>query len=239
MAGPLVGSVALLRRFPVKSMLGEQPGSLEFDERGVTGDRLWAVRYEGGKYGAGKNTPRFRTTGGLRNFSASYAGHTPSIVFPNGKRWFGDAPGIHAALSQELGRPVTLAREDSVSLLDAGPGIVHVLTTAAVEYARKLLPDSVVDERRFRPNVLIRVPDAPGPVEDEWVGKTLLIGSVRLSVVERTERCVMVNHDREGLPYDGRVLKTLMAATGMRFGIYAEVVGPGTVRIGDDARLVG
>lgn len=238
MTGRGVGEVSALRRFPVKSMLGERPDVLEFDERGVIGDRLWAVRFADGKHGAGKNTPRFRTTAGLRACAAVYDGDVPVITLSDGRLWRGDDPGVHDALSAEFGQPVVLAREDTVSLLDAGPGIVHILSTAAVEYARKLLPESVVDERRFRPNVLVDVEGAPEPVEESWIGRTIAIGTARFEVVERTERCVMVNHDRDGLPRDGRILRALSAANAMCLGIYAKVTAGGQARVGDRAELV-
>lgn len=235
---PSVGEIAVLQRFPVKSMLGERPDVLEFDRRGVLGDRLWAVRMPDGKHGAGKNTPRFRTTAGLRECSAVYDGDVPVITLSGGRVWRGDDPGVHGALSEELGRPVVLAREGPVSLLDAGPGIVHILSTAAVEYVRKLLPESVVDDRRFRPNILLDVAGGPEPIEESWVGRTIAIGTARFEVVERTERCVMVNHDREGLPRDGRILRALAAANDLRLGVYARVVVPGIARLGDRAELI-
>ena len=38
-----LGTVAALSRFPVKSMLGEQLDAATFTERGLAGDRAWAV----------------------------------------------------------------------------------------------------------------------------------------------------------------------------------------------------
>lgn len=232
-----MATVQLLRRFPVKSMLGERPDTLTFDERGVTGDRLWAVRTASGKYAAEKHTPRFRRVPGLHRFIARYEGAVPCLTFPDGQQWRGDDPDVHQALSQALGQPVRLAHEESVSLLDAGPGMVHILTTASIEYARKLLPDSVIDERRFRPNLLLTGNDAPIAWEDQWVGRTLTIGTARFTVVERTERCVMVNHAREGLPRDGRVLRTLWEACEMRLGIYAKVTTAGMVSVNDRVNI--
>ena len=40
MAGKVVGSVAELWRFPVKSMRGERLDQMELTERGVLGDRM-------------------------------------------------------------------------------------------------------------------------------------------------------------------------------------------------------
>ena len=44
MARQLVGKVSSLARYPVKSMLGERLERLEIGERGVIGDRAWALR---------------------------------------------------------------------------------------------------------------------------------------------------------------------------------------------------
>ena len=43
MADEIVGSVAELWRFPVKSMQGERLEQAEFTERGVLGDRAYAL----------------------------------------------------------------------------------------------------------------------------------------------------------------------------------------------------
>lgn len=232
-----VGEVTALARFPVKSMLGEHPAALALDTRGVAGDRAWAVRTPDGKHGAGKNTPRFRAIPGLRRCRAAYEGAVPRITLSDGVDLRGDDPGVHEALTAELGTPVVLAQEEQVSLLDAGPGFVHILTTASVEYARKLLPESEVDEHRFRPNILLSVDGAPDPVEETWLGRTLTIGTARLRVSHPTERCAMVNHARHPHPHDPRVLRALTAANGMNLGVYAEVLTPGEVGAGDRAHL--
>ena len=41
-----VGTVLSLFRFPVKSMLGDNPDAIEVSESGFSGDRGWAVRDE-------------------------------------------------------------------------------------------------------------------------------------------------------------------------------------------------
>ena len=64
--------VIRLWRYPVKSMLGEECGYLDVDERGAKGDRLFAVRDADGKFGSGKTTRRFRKIDGLLGFRAAY-----------------------------------------------------------------------------------------------------------------------------------------------------------------------
>lgn len=62
--------ITALARYPVKSMGGEPCGRLSFDERGVVGDRVWAVRTADGGIGSGKTTRRFRRLVGLLDCSA-------------------------------------------------------------------------------------------------------------------------------------------------------------------------
>jgi len=222
--------VVRLWRYPVKSMLGEECGSLDVDGRGVKGDRLFAVRDADGKFGSGKSTRRFRKIDGLFGFRAAYEHDVPRITFPHGHEMLGNDSNIHAALSEALGQPVTLAREAGISHLDAGP--LHLITTASLAWLKMLLPDAHVDDRRFRPNVLI---DLPGmtQVERLWLGKTLQVGEVILRVRDLTERCVMVNLSQADLPDDPRVLRTLGRDTGPHFGVYAEVAAPGTIKRND------
>ena len=49
-----------IRRYPIKSLLGERLVTVDVGDRGLAGDRLWAIRDGDGKLGSGKNTRRFR-----------------------------------------------------------------------------------------------------------------------------------------------------------------------------------
>jgi uncharacterized protein len=220
------GRVIRLWRYPVKSMLGEECAYLDVDTRGAVGDRLFAVRDADGKFGSGKTTRRFRKIDGLFGFRAAYEDDAPRITFPDGRVIRGSDPNIHTALSEALGQPVTLAREAGISHLDAGP--LHILTTASLAWLRALLPDAHVDDRRFRPNMLI---DLRGSTQIErlWLGKTLYVGEVILRVRDLTERCVMVNLGQADLPDDRRVLQGLGHDAGPHFGVYAEVLVAGTI----------
>ncbi len=232
-AGEAGGRVIRLWRYPVKSMLGEECPSLELDARGVVGDRLFAVRDADGKFGSGKSTRRFHRIDGLFAFGAAYEADGPRITFPDGRAMRGDDPGVHAALSDVLGQPVTLAREAAISHMDAAP--LHLLTTASLAWLQGLLPNAHVDDRRFRPNVLVDVPGAV-QVERGWLGKVLHVGPVALRVLDLTERCVMVTLPQDDLPPDARVLERL-GRDGPTFGVYAEVLVPGTITRGDPVVL--
>jgi uncharacterized protein len=229
--------VCQLWRYPVKSMQGERCEFLDLDPRGVTGDRAYAIRDIEGKFGSGKNTRRFRKIDGLFGFRAAYDGAVPAVYFPNGNFMRGDDPTIHVALSNELGQPVTLVLESDVPHFDAAP--IHILTTASLAWLKSALPDSIVDERRFRPNLVVETPD-DAPREHTWVDKFIHIGGeVKLRVVDRTERCRMVALAQSELPDDLAILGHITECADLEFGAYAEIVSPGTIRRGDVATLGG
>ena len=230
-----VGTVVRLWRYPVKSVGGEECERLDVNARGVEGDRRYAVLNEEGKLGSGKTTRRFRQIDGLLELRAAYRGDVPELTLPDGTRMLASDPQIHAALSSALKVPVTLGREQDVSHLDAGP--IHLITTAGIAWLRTVLPEAVVDERRFRPNLVI---DAQGrtQVEQDWIGKTLSIGgAVKLRVSEPTGRCRMVALAQSGLPNDPRVLATIIRDADSGFGVYADVVVPGTISRDDSCSL--
>jgi uncharacterized protein len=226
--GPDLPRIEALFRYPVKSMLGESPAELTVDARGIAGDRWFAVLDPDGKLGSGKSSKRFRRMEGLLRCSARYDAGTVLIRVPDGREL--PAGSAADAVSEVVGRPVTLGTEAAVKHLD-GPA-VHLLSTAALRRLGDLLPDAAIEVERFRPNLLVDVPGATA-VEDGWVGRELEIGGVRLRVTERTPRCVMVTMDQRKLPEDRRVLRTLADTAGGAFGISAEVITPGTIRVGD------
>ncbi len=237
-----------LWRYPVKSMRGERCEHLWLDPRGVVGDRLYAVRDEAGQFGSGKTTRRFRRIDGLLRFSAAYDcdGHVPLLTFPDGTTLRGDDPAIHTALSAQIGLPVTLSREAEISHFDAGP--LHLLTTASMRTlhtrAASILAGSeggaeaALDGRRFRPNIIAET-TASGFAEEMWQGHVVSVGpDVRLRIVGRTERCVMVNLAQDELPDDTRILRAIARVNDACLGVFAEVLTPGAIRIGDHMSLL-
>jgi uncharacterized protein YcbX len=124
------GSVASLWRYPVKSMLGEESGAIEVTERGLLGDRAYAlVDSADGKAATAKN-PRKRPT--LVGFRANFI-EPPCpgtwvppvrITLPDGTTVTRQQPDLDQVLSRALGRTVTLTA--------AGPG--NGRTVGAEEY---------------------------------------------------------------------------------------------------------
>jgi len=230
-----LGRVGDVTRYPVKSLVGERLERVLVERRGLAGDRLWSVRDPDGKLGSGKSSRRFRKMAGLLDLEARYDGAVPVIGFPDGRTVRGDDPGVHTALSQHVGRPVTLAREQDVSHFDEGP--LHLVTTASLDRVRGS-HGHAVDARHLRSNLVVETAGV-GFVEEGWIGRRVRIGThLVLAVRGAMPRCVMVTMPQVGLPADRDLLGTLTEVNDACLGVVADVVAPGQVAVGDEVVLV-
>jgi len=109
-----VGTVRMLWRFPVKSMLGEQVDVVEVGEGGIVGDRAYAVRdRQTGKVASAKNPKLWP---GLLACRAGFVEPPrPGDELPpvridlaDGESVLSDAPDANAVLSRFFGRDVEL-----------------------------------------------------------------------------------------------------------------------------------
>ena len=111
MAAEVVGSVSEIWRFPVKSMGGERIADAGVSERGVRGDRAFALLdVATGKLVSAKR-PRLwgRMLDLVAEASESASGApTVAVRFPDGTTVSTDDPSAEAALSRFFGREVAL-----------------------------------------------------------------------------------------------------------------------------------
>ncbi len=107
---PYVGRIKEIWRYPVKGMAGEQLESASLGERGLSGDRIWALRDNArGEIQSCKFRPELLLcTARCRDGQQAGAGTHVDVVFPDGDVLGSDTPGIHAQLSQLTGHPSTL-----------------------------------------------------------------------------------------------------------------------------------
>lgn len=233
----VVGTLARINRFPVKSMQGEALDEVELTDVGIPEDRQWALRdIESGRIVSAKLPRRF---GAILSCAASGTGHEARVRLPDGDELGIGDPALRIALEALFGR--TMALEEAAGapatygsewpeiegLTLAGeidfptnlaPGtsgfvdvdVLHILTTASLaELARR--GDVDADERRFRPSLLIDTGDAAGFVEHDWEGATLRVGDAEILVGDATPRCVMTTVAQPGLERDAGVLQAIAA----------------------------
>ena len=116
--------------------------------------------------------------------------------------------------------------------VDAYP--LMLMTTSAMRTLAGALPDSVIDVRRFRPNLIIDTGDLPGHPELDWVGRTFSLGGAVIEMVTGCPRCVMVTRNIDPqIPADRSILRHIVRDLDQDLGIYANVIQPGEIRTGD------
>ncbi|SCL28906.1 MOSC domain-containing protein [Micromonospora inyonensis] len=198
--------VEAIRRYPVKSMLGEELPRVDVTPAGVEGDRRLALLDRTtGRVVSAKHPRRWRAVLTLRA-----TGGPPGpvrISLPDG-RDVGD--DVDAVLTELLGAPVSLtatvppgatldrARPDEVlaagvtapvtvdetPLGDGGDAKtfvdfapLHLVTTATLDRITEAAGTGrPVDALRYRPNLVLRTSDVPGFAENGWVGRELRVG---------------------------------------------------------------
>ena len=120
---------------------------------------------------------------------------------------------------------------------DAFP--ISIMSQQSLNTMNQLEGESRFDVRRFRPNLLVDIPDTDHPFpEQAWVGKTLSIGSVTLKIDTTCPRCAMTTHGFDDLPQDAQIMRKLVAYSEGNLGIYASVVQAGRVTAGDSVSVV-
>lgn len=128
---------------------------------------------------------------------------------------------------------------------ESPPGTYHdcwpllIMTTSALEALRTALPGSIVDVARFRPSLVIATPDGSGHAEFTWGRRQARLGDAVVELLDPCPRCVMVTHEiDEGIPADRAVLRHVVAELDQNVGVYARVVTPGAVRVGDPFDII-
>jgi uncharacterized protein YcbX len=206
MEGSAAGIVASLWRYPVKSMMGEELNASVVTERGLLGDRAFALTdRETGKVVSAKEPRKWQAMFGFR---AAYSeppggnGLPPvRITLPGGADVMTSSPNLNEALSGVLGREVAVeaSAPSAPSLEEYWPameGLDHqdVITEETMlegtffdGATMHLLTTSTINRlRELYPAGRFEVrrfrpnvvveTEPAGFVENEWVGRELALG---------------------------------------------------------------
>ena len=140
------------------------------------------------------------------------------------------------ALSELLGEPVKLIRaEEPGGARDDSP--VSLLSEASLEELARRSGADEVDGRRFR--MLVHVAGTEPHEEDTWIGRQVRLGQAVVRVTKPDARCRMTTRNPETGYKDFDTVREIKSYRGLRngkhadFGVYADVVEPGLVRVGD------
>jgi uncharacterized protein YcbX len=220
----MVGTVAEIWRYPVKSMAGERLESCAITDAGFEGDRRWAF-VDGTVNRAGKlftNTQDAR----LMTYAARLDGNGVEVVAPTGQSRPLDEHFV-AELADEVSRPLTLRDQSGVNFDDSHLLVVNLATVAAFAHEAGV----AIDRRRFRANLYL---EGIEPDEElHWLGREIRAGAARLEVVKRCERCVVVTRDPDTTVTSPELLRLLTKTSETCMGVYCRVLIPGLVTTGD------
>ena len=258
----VIGTVESLWRYPVKSMRGEELDEMFAGYAGVYGDRLFAFESSASPKGfpffTGRDQrqmiryrPRFRNpekaarpinlveaeSSGANPISANASELMIEVETPDGKTIAIDDPALIDNLRVNIDgkHELKLLRSDK-AITDCRP-----LSMFAVQSAKKLGEETgvKVDKRRFRANVYLDLTSSDGFAENQFVGKTLRIGSkVVVSVLERDPRCMMITLDPDTAEKTPAILKQVAQAHEGMAGVYGAVLVQGMIRKGDSVELI-
>lgn len=260
----IVGTVESLWRYPVKSMRGEERDEMFAGYAGVYGDRLFAFESSASPRGfpffTGRDKremiryrARFRhpekaarpinmaeaekLSPNINPISANAADLMIDVETPDGKTFAIDDARLveHLRANTDDKHKLTLLRSEK-AITDCRP-----LSIFAVQTAKKLTAEIgiEVDKRRFRANVYVDLTSSGGFAEDDFVGKSLRIGSkVVVQVLQRDARCMMITLDPDTAEKETALLKKVAQAHEGMAGVYGAVLVEGMVRKGDPVELL-
>ncbi len=229
------GSVASLWRYPVKSMLGEELSGTEVTERGLVGDRAYALMDGVDPDGttatsqqADFNQVLSKALNRTVTLNAAGRGHPGTV---NAEEYWPDIEGL------DFRDTVTDFGLPEGTFFDCA--MVHLLTTATLDRLHQLYPQGRFEIPRFRPNIVVTPASGEKDfVENAWGGHTLAIGdSVRLSITGPCGRCVMTTLAQGDLPRDPGILRTVAQHNKVNVGVYATVERGGMIHRGDAVRV--
>ncbi len=240
------GRVAGLWRYPASSLGGESLTEMAVGTDGAEGDRLFGLVDAGtGEIARPDTNQKWH---GVPRIAARLAEDDRLEVKIPGGDWLA-APGEAAdrAASAFLGFDASIRRFTGSEAAGHGTPFsprykkapIHLLTTASLAELKAHHPAGDPDPRRFRPNIVVDMPPAPGHFpETEWLGRKIAIGELELAVAEPCRRCGFTIIAQEGFANDPDILRTLVRKNAHNLGVYCTVTRPGRVRIGDAMRLL-
>ncbi|HEX5949395.1 MAG TPA: MOSC domain-containing protein [Actinomycetota bacterium] len=249
-----MATVARLNVTPVKSTALHHPDRIRIERWGAVGNREFFFLDEDGKlFGGSKLGPLVR----IRAEHDTRA-DVLRMEFPDGVRIEGPAASEGETLVVNFwGRAVTAhvvegkwsehlsryARRDLRLARVERPGdgndirpITLVSLASVEELERQGGADGPLDPARFRMTIEL---DGLAPhEEDSWAGRRVRVGDTTLLVGDPVPRCVVTTQDPSTGERDFPTLSVIKRYRGavdgdLLFGMYASVVDPGDVRVGD------
>jgi uncharacterized protein YcbX len=251
-----VARVVRINLAPVKALGLVQLDEVELGARGVAGNRRFWLLEPDGRLVNNKQHPT------LVQIRPRWDENTRELelAFPDGSRVAGVVELDGEKVEPEIrGYPMASRRvrgpwEDAISAFAGMPltllwsedgfpdrlyaGTATILSRESVARLAEAAGEDALDARRFR--MLFEIDGVRAHEEDEWIGMQVRLGDATVEIHGDVGRCAVTTHDPDTGETD---VDTLKALAGYRrdgrkeplpLGVYASVVVPGRVRVGDE-----
>jgi uncharacterized protein YcbX len=251
--------VSMLSMTPIKGLALHHPESVEVTSGGVVGDRafflvdasdeliscteLGGLMRHRAEYDAGSGVLQVYGADGLLRSEVVEPGEPLRTDFYGLRSVPGHVVGGWEELFSDIaGQPVRLV------LGQSGAFDVKALTllgTASTDQLAERSDADPVDSRRFRMNV--EFAGAAPHDEDSWDGRELAVGSAVLRVGGPVRRCAATTRNPDSGIVDLQTLRLIRLSRGRQqtaefghgfyFGVYADVLVPGRITLGDEVTV--
>ncbi len=241
-----IGTLKTVRRYPVKSMAGEDLDAARVTFAGLIGDRVYAIvdNYNPTNFPwmtARQSRemilfrPRFLDPPPVEQEIPDAAQYAMEVIAPGGEKfWMGDT-NFTEHLEKRFGRSLRL-RFSERNMTDSRPVSLFGLSTV-----RALSEETgiTLDPRRFRANFYAAWDGDQPFFEDQLIGSEMQVGErVVVQLVKKDPRCVIINLEPETAAPSTVVLETVARQHNGCAGVYAAVLREGIVRAGDPLYLI-
>ena len=241
-----IGTLATLRRYPVKGMAGEDVTAARVTFAGIVGDRVYAFVDEQDQstfpwMTARKSRewlllrPRFLDPPPVEEEIPVLERYAAEVLTPEGEKFAAGDANFTQYLERRFGHSLR-PRFSERSMTDAAPVSIFGLATV-----RGLSEETglALDPRRFRANFYVRWECDEPFYENQLVGRALRIGEqVTVHAVKKDGRCVIITLDSETAERSPVVLEKVAREHDGCAGVYAAVLREGIVRADDPVYLV-
>ncbi len=227
------GVIRQLRRYPVKSMQGEVLPATTLTLQGVPEDRRYAFVQATSRSSFPWLTARELPE--LLCYGTSVEAIGPpevavTVTTPSGEKWPVASDELRRALEARSGRALFLLRDYRGSYDVAPISLIsrQTITRIAEESGTR------EDPLRFRPNLLVDLESGQAFDELNWVGRILRVGNAaRIAITEVDQRCMMITLDPASGKASPGILRCVVQQHAQCAGVYATVLTPGEVCVGD------
>lgn len=248
-----MATVVRINVAPIKSLGLEHPDVIDLDERGALEDRRFFPVSEGRLLGGVRHGPLVRVRPAW-----DPAARRLALTFPDGATVEGVVALGEVVTVDFWGRPVRgriVEGPWGEALSEYASASIQLVERGEDDHATDVHPATMVsrssverlgarDARRFR--MLFELDGSEPFEEDTWRGREVRAGGALLRVGGPVPRCAVTTQDPETGIRDYDTLRAIRDLRGVReadgksldCGVYAEVLEPGSVRVGDAIRLV-